>query len=926
MAVTRKKHFNPLDEKKNSKGKSKDKKVIHRPFVKPEKFYRKDFDYYTGIYGKKEEKEKSKLEHAISRAIAESKGQEYTGEETDYEKFLRKQKIQDKKLAKVLQKIYDEDEEEYNEKELENLKEAARYNLQQKTEKQKMKEADGTVKDIEEEEDTELPPSYEEDQERIYLQNVLDEALKQKINEKLSNIHIPEKQFDEPFGETEERASNVPRDIKTLSLLNLKEKTDKNSSFGDSIIPVQENNFLNELLEDLKSMPYDAKNSLKMNLIRGFFSDHKDISDYDSLIDAINEEHDNPETKKRANILGEAVIQNRLYDKYSHRNYYDMETYDYDDDTYDTNVSDLPRKFAKIPKELVPLIAPILSEASYNKQNAFIRELIYKNKYNDFFDNQVQKGIMRAEDVEPAHVAIERINTPYEDYVEKLEEHNMGAHLVQNFLSDNSHIKDYETLVKELQRELQDPELKERSAAVSREIFNNRWYSAFPKKHEKDIYSFASTTDDEVESLQPDDEIHEEENIVPVHDIKFSQDNEDTITLPASVIDQLIAYVKSDKTHLPKDFNVSEFENLPANKAEPTQLTSMKSKIAYLKSLGYDQYDKLKKSGQERGNIKIPLNLFTKLNQYVEANKPHPIKLASIKEKQQYLKEHGYKGHTKLKTHKVLDVELDKILHGEGLKCCGMYHNHKDLKRHFLSRKYHNLNGSGLFDKIKQFGKSVVNRISNVIHNNQSPNTEKALAKFSDWYIEKAFIYRTPVEQKFVLNALTLSKFEENIIKNGYDNVFHLACVFEMKSPNGEIKYLLTEKKPNIMWDVKKVSDPIHNAQGLTWDFSPVNFRSVVDLTKKTMGNDFQKYNPINNNCQRWILTLLQSIAEINNDKVPEEATNFIYQDVNLLFKNITGAKQLKSLTTGITSLGHFFGRIIGNGIRDNRRLKHITY
>ena len=224
----------------------------------------------------------------------------------------------------------------------------------------------------------------------------------------------------------------------------------------------------------------------------------------------------------------------------------------------------------------------------------------------------------------------------------------------------------------------------------------------------------------------------------------------------------------------------------------------------------------------------------------------------------------------------------------------------------------YNIKGSGIGDSIKGFFRKV----GNVFSNSYSPTTEKAVKKWGQLEITKAMIYRAPIDSslKKVIGVLSLGKFQENVHKD-FDDVYHLAMILEMVDENGNHIYVLTEKRPNI--EFNQVKD-IHDFKGTSVESievvlpKSVIFRQTIEETMKRMGNKFHDYNPINNNCQFWILNLVESMYNLDSRQIPTNLRDFIYQDAKILFKDLASVGKI---VTGVTSLGHFFGRLQGKGI-----------
>jgi hypothetical protein len=221
-------------------------------------------------------------------------------------------------------------------------------------------------------------------------------------------------------------------------------------------------------------------------------------------------------------------------------------------------------------------------------------------------------------------------------------------------------------------------------------------------------------------------------------------------------------------------------------------------------------------------------------------------------------------------------------------------------RRRIAKKHIQMLHGMGFFDSLK----NVAKRAANVVTNTYSPNAEAAVKKYGDFTVTAFEIIRKPVESVFkgLLNAISLGKF--NDYKEKYDDVFHLALILKLNRGNEEV-YLLTEKRPNIHFTpVKSFSD--HKAALedviLDKDFKHITFAELIARTMGIMGDKFHKYDPVNNNCQVYIVALVNQLGVFKyNDFILQNARDFV-------------SGHTSGIATAITKLGHFTGRLTGNG------------
>lgn len=176
---------------------------------------------------------------------------------------------------------------------------------------------------------------------------------------------------------------------------------------------------------------------------------------------------------------------------------------------------------------------------------------------------------------------------------------------------------------------------------------------------------------------------------------------------------------------------------------------------------------------------------------------------------------------------------------------------------------------------------------------NIPPNVIKALEQIGEKRITIGRVGRTPV-QKIVQGAL------RTIANVPYDELFHL--FFEL-TVDGE-KWII-EKIERITL-VKEDRSQKSGAE-FTSSF-PVN-KTVNELFKNTenfMGDRFLPYQSNSNNCQVFIMGVLQS-----NGLSTPELTTFVKQDTRSIFKN---SPYLRKFANTLTDLGGYFNAMFQGG------------
>jgi hypothetical protein len=167
-------------------------------------------------------------------------------------------------------------------------------------------------------------------------------------------------------------------------------------------------------------------------------------------------------------------------------------------------------------------------------------------------------------------------------------------------------------------------------------------------------------------------------------------------------------------------------------------------------------------------------------------------------------------------------------------------------------------------------------------------NVKQSLNKIGETQIVSARLGRTPV-QAVIQGALKL------VTNVPYDTLFHL--FIELTLDNGQ-KWIL-EKIERI----NLVKEDRSNKEGAEFTGSfPVN-KTVNELfqnTKNQMGDRFLPYQSASNNCQVFIMGVLDGNG-LNNP----ERTAFVKQDTKSIFKNNPALRKFANTLTDLGGYGN---------------------
>lgn len=174
-------------------------------------------------------------------------------------------------------------------------------------------------------------------------------------------------------------------------------------------------------------------------------------------------------------------------------------------------------------------------------------------------------------------------------------------------------------------------------------------------------------------------------------------------------------------------------------------------------------------------------------------------------------------------------------------------------------------------------------------------NTRKFIIKYKDENITDFIIRKSPIEKgiEVFLDALTNKKYSQLKSEIGYDSMYHLRCDFTI---NGRV--YLFEKTANVQIGRQPITTDQDQVLKVPNSNTPLKLIDFVNNGIKQMGeNKFFSYNPFSNNCQNFILSMMQASSLSNN-----EIKDFIYQDVQLMVEKIP--KFAQRIASGLVKIG----------------------
>jgi len=163
------------------------------------------------------------------------------------------------------------------------------------------------------------------------------------------------------------------------------------------------------------------------------------------------------------------------------------------------------------------------------------------------------------------------------------------------------------------------------------------------------------------------------------------------------------------------------------------------------------------------------------------------------------------------------------------------------------------------------------------------------------------------------MNVVSLGSFNKKMSRLPFDKLFHLFIVVKTDKNN---RFLL-EKNARIHTTSSVPNLPNTTTMKVANIPADLTVANLIDNTEKQMDSLFLPYNPVSNNCQNFILAVLQA-----NKLITSDLTTFIKQDTSSLFQS---DPTLAKISKGLTDLGASFDVAMhGGALALEKKKKHI--
>jgi hypothetical protein len=205
--------------------------------------------------------------------------------------------------------------------------------------------------------------------------------------------------------------------------------------------------------------------------------------------------------------------------------------------------------------------------------------------------------------------------------------------------------------------------------------------------------------------------------------------------------------------------------------------------------------------------------------------------------------------------------------------------------------------GAGLADylksayqKTKNITQNVSGRITGAImgRNDYPPAERSIIDRYGNQKIVKICIYREKLDKSIntLVNVISLGQF--NKVKNeyGYDHFYHLMMVVTLEN---NVPILIEKNEVINLHEYPKINPDAQKMELFIPPNFDMTFKQFLNNGQAFMGNDYFTYDALNNNCQRFIKSLILA-NRLGKDN--PSIISFIEQDTTGLKRDLSPLTQ----------------------------------
>lgn len=202
--------------------------------------------------------------------------------------------------------------------------------------------------------------------------------------------------------------------------------------------------------------------------------------------------------------------------------------------------------------------------------------------------------------------------------------------------------------------------------------------------------------------------------------------------------------------------------------------------------------------------------------------------------------------------------------------------------------------------------------LSSFVSKNAPPSIKNLIKNHGKAIITKITICREPIHRfiNYVINAITLGKFDKVKKELGYDKFFHLFMYIELSDGY----HFRIEKNERVRLTENEMIKKDGECKQVPLNGKRISLVQMFDNAIKKH-DDFWLYSASKNNCQKFIYDMLNDSGLSN-----ESINKFVKQDAETLFNRLPGyTKDISDLLTNAAAVGR---RVLEGGAQKRKGIR----
>jgi hypothetical protein len=240
-----------------------------------------------------------------------------------------------------------------------------------------------------------------------------------------------------------------------------------------------------------------------------------------------------------------------------------------------------------------------------------------------------------------------------------------------------------------------------------------------------------------------------------------------------------------------------------------------------------------------------------------------------------------------------------------------------------------------MFNKVKDRATNIYHKVEDTVHKvrdiahkvytgdtGMPPNVKMILERYGDQLITKISIIRNPVGKALTgaLSIASMGEFGRNLENAPYDKLFHLkiCCTLQdgTKVSLEKVERVNMTINPKPVKDEESIDTPLNGKQ--------ITLGELYENARNKMGGLFYPYSARDNNCQNFILNVLQAsgVGNTQDYEFVKQNTKDLFGENSFLRKASNTITDIGARFNVLQQGGEIYGNQLSTAIKNNEKIK----